>query len=104
MGDSPSGGGGGGSEVEDAGERGIAGVAQTSVPLEGVAGDRARLRASAAGATVPGRGGGGKGRTRFASRGLGRLSLLCTTDDPREGSRLDGSTPEPTRNRTDKIA
>jgi hypothetical protein len=60
MGGSPS--GGGSSKVEDAGERGIAGVRTVGGSSRGSAVGQleARLRASAAGATVPGRGGGGK--------------------------------------------
>ena len=50
---------------------------------------------------------GGAGAARSSAvvpRGLGRFSLLCTTGNPRDGSRAIGSTPAQTRNRTAHMA
>ena len=50
-------------------------------------------------------GGAGAAEDGQVERGCAaRLYFLCTTGNPREGSWLYGSTPEPTCNRTDQIA
>jgi len=65
--------------------------------------------------TGPRRDEGGAGRRNEGGAGVAedgqvergcaaRLCFLCTTGNLREGSWLSGSTPEPTRNRTDQIA